>query len=255
MGVGLDVWRSIGAKAKGVAHAADGSPCQDAFAYASLGPALAAIAVADGAGSAVFSKAGADISVERAVRYLRNVGDLLVADPSIWPPAIRGAFEAARGSIVDYARRQGNPPSEFATTLQVVLLGEQACCYGRVGDGGGVGRVGGTLVPLAPAPGNGYANETRFLTSAQSEPDVFFLADHVSDCAVFTDGIQHLAMQLAHWKPHDPFFNPLFDFVRTSSDTTVAADSLSELLEAERFDRRTDDDRALVISVWTGDAA
>jgi hypothetical protein len=249
------VWRSIGAKAKGVAHAADGSPCQDAFAYASLGRELTAIAVADGAGSAVCSKAGAEISVERAVRYLRNVGDLLINDPSLWRPAVRGAFEAARGSIVDFARRQGNTPAEFATTLQVVLLGHAACCYGRVGDGGGVGRVGGTLVPLAPAPDNGYANETRFLTSAQSEPDVFFRADHVSDCAVFTDGIQHLAMQLAQWKPHDPFFNPLFDFVRTSADATVAEDSLGELLETERFDRRTDDDRALVISVWTGDAA
>jgi hypothetical protein len=84
---------------------------------------------------------------------------------------------------------------------------------------------------------------------------VFFRPDHVSDCAVFTDGIQHLAMQLAQWKPHDPFFNPLFDFVRTTPDATTAEGSLSELLEAERFDRRTDDDRALVISVWTGDAA
>jgi hypothetical protein len=40
-----------------------------------------------------------------------------------------------------------------------------------------------------------------------------------------------------------------------SPDATVAEGSLSELLETERFDRRTDDDRALVISVWTGDAA
>lgn len=245
----------MGAKAKGLAHAANGSPCQDAFAYASLGPDLMAIAVADGAGSAVFSKAGAEISVERAVRYLRNVGDLLTGNPSIWTPAIRGAFEASRGSIVDYARRQGNAPAEFATTLQVVLLGEDACCYGRVGDGAGVGRIGGALVPLAPAPDNGYANETRFLTSVQSEPDVFFRADHVSDCAVFTDGLQHLAMQLAQWKPHDPFFNPLFDFVRMSADRREAEDSLNELLEADRVDRRTDDDRALVISVWTGDAA
>ncbi len=249
------MWRSIGAKAKGIAHAANGSPCQDAFAYAPLGPGLTAIAVADGAGSAIFSKAGAEISVQRAVRYLQNVADLLIGDPSIWAPAIRAAFEAARGSIVDHARRQGNIPSEFATTLQVVVLGQTACCYGRVGDGGGVGRVGGSLVPLAPAPDNSYANETRFLTSAQSEPDVFFRPDHVSDCAVFTDGIQHLAMQLAQWKPHDPFFNPLFDFVRMTADASVAEGSLSELLEAERFDRRTDDDRALVISVWTGDAA
>ncbi|MFI5179641.1 MAG: protein phosphatase 2C domain-containing protein, partial [Vicinamibacterales bacterium] len=216
---------------------------------------LTAIAVADGAGSAPFSKTGAVISVERALRYLRHVSGFLEADPSIWPHAVRGAFEAARGSIADYARAHRSAARDFATTLQVVLLGHAACCYGRVGDGGGVGRVGGALVPLVPAPENGYANETRFLTSPESDPEVFFRADHVSDCAVFTDGIQHLAMQLAQWKPHDPFFTPLFDFVRTTDDTVIAQNSLSELLGTERFDRRTDDDRALVISVWTGDAA
>jgi hypothetical protein len=255
MGGGVEVWRSIGAKAKGIAHAADGSPCQDAFAYASLGAELAAIAVADGAGSAPCSKTGAEIAVDRAVRYLRNVADVLRTDQSSWPIAMRGSFDAARGSIVDHARVQAMPASEFATTLQVVLLGHSTCCYARVGDGGGVGRIGGTLVPLAPAPGNGYANETRFLTSADSDPEVFVLADHVSDCAVFTDGIQHLAMQLAQWKPYDPFFTPLFDFVRTSPDAALAQDSLHELLGADRIDRRTDDDRTLVISVWTGDAA
>jgi hypothetical protein len=249
------MWRSIGAKAVGVAHATDGSPCQDAFAYASLGQQLTAMAVADGAGSAPLSKTGAEISVDRAVQFLRNVGDLVTADVAIWPHAVRGAFDAARGAIIDHARRQGLASQEFATTLQVVLLGHTACCYGRVGDGGGVGRVRGALVPLGPAPANGYANETRFLTSTDAEPEIFFRDDHVSDCAVFTDGIQHLAMQLAQWKPYDPFFTPLFEFVRTSPDAALAEDSLSELLGADRFNRRTDDDRTLVISVWTGDAA
>jgi hypothetical protein len=53
------MWRSIGAKAKGAAHASNGTPCQDAYAYASLSADLAAIAVADGAGSAAWSRAGA----------------------------------------------------------------------------------------------------------------------------------------------------------------------------------------------------
>jgi hypothetical protein len=249
------VWRSVGAKAKGIAHAADGLPCQDAYAYASLAPDLTAIAVADGAGSAPFSKAGAELAVDRAVCYLRNVASLVESDSGVWPVAIRGAFDAARGSLLDHARAQRIDAQEFATTLQVVLLGPSACCYGRVGDGAGVGRLRGALVPLGPAPDNGYANETRFLTSAASDPDVFFHEAPVSECAVFTDGLQSLAMHLAQWIPHGPFFNPLFDFVRTTPDAARAEDSLGELLGADRFDRRTDDDRALVITVWTGDAA
>jgi len=71
---------------------------------------------------------------------------------------------------------------------------------------------------------------------------------------VFTDGIQPLAMHLSEWKPHDPFFGPLFEFLRTSPDTALAQDDLGTYLGTDRFDRRTDDDRALVISVWTEDA-
>ncbi len=249
------MWRSVGAKATGLSHATTGLPCQDAFAYASLGPSLTTIAVADGAGSAPFSKSGAEISVARAVQYLRNVGELLGTAGDVWAFAVRGAFDAARASVLDFGRSQGIEANDLATTLQVVLLGHNACCYGRVGDGGGVGRIAGALVPLGPAPQNGYANETLFLTSPAVEPDVVFHGKHMSACAVFTDGIQHLAMQLAQWKPHDPFFNPLFEFVRTSPDMAAVEGSLTDLLSADRFDRRTDDDRTLVISVWTEDAA
>jgi Protein phosphatase 2C len=248
------MWRSIGAKAKGAAHAVDGTPCQDAFAYASLDDNLVAIAVADGAGSAPFSRSGAEISVDRVIRYLRNVGDLLAADKRLWVPAVRGAFEAARGSVIDFGHAKSIDARQFATTLQVVLLDRAAYCYGRIGDGGGVGRIRGALVPLAPAPGNVFANETTFLTSTGSEPEVFFNPDPLSDCAVFTDGLQHLAMQLAHWKPHDPFFVPIFEFLRTNPDVAAAQDNLGAYLRTERFDQRTDDDRTLVVAVWTGDA-
>lgn len=247
------MWRSIGAKAKGAAHAHDGTPCQDAFAHASIAVDLVAIAVADGAGSAPFSKSGAEISVTRAVRYLQNVGDLLAAEEVLWAAGVRGAFDAARGAIIDFGRSKGIDTREFATTLQVVLLGQRAYCYGRIGDGGSVGRLRGAIVPLGPAPGNVFANETTFLTSAGSEPEVFFHGDPLSDCAVFTDGIQHLAMQLSHWKPHDPFFDPLFEFLRMNEDDFEAQENLSAYLQTEKFNERTDDDRTLVISVWTGD--
>jgi hypothetical protein len=215
---------------------------------------MAVLAVADGAGSAPFSRTGAEFAVDRAVRYLRNVADL-VSEPSVWASGVRGAISAARGRIFDYARSQGLDAQQFATTLQVVLLGQAGCCYGRVGDGGGVGRLAGALVPLAPAPDNDYVNETHFLTSLNCRPEVFFHPGPMSDCAIFTDGIQHLAMHLAQWTPHDPFFSPLFDFVRGQADTHAAQARLGAYLETDRFERRTDDDRALVISVWTGDAA
>jgi hypothetical protein len=249
------MWRSIGAKAKGAAHAGNGTPCQDAYAYSSLSPDLVAIAVADGAGSAPCSKAGAEMAVERAIGYLHNISDLIEPDSIVWVAAVRAAFDAARGAIVDAGRSRGVEPRQFATTLQILLLGSGAYCYGRIGDGGGVARREGALVPLAPAPGNVFANETTFLTSAGAQPDVFYDTGRLSDCALFTDGLQHLAMQLAHWTPHDPFFFPLFEFLRMNSDVPEAEASLDAYLKTEKFDQRTDDDRTLVIAVWTGDDA
>jgi hypothetical protein len=248
------MWRSIGARATGTAHVDSGLPCQDAFAYTALSADLVAIAVADGAGSARFSEAGARLSVDRAIRYLRNVCDLVGNDPFDWAAAVRAAFDASRGAILDTSRSRGVDPRQFATTLQIVLLGSGAYCYGRIGDGCGVGRCAGALIPLAPAPDNVFANETTFLTSAGAEPAIYF-GDRLSDCAVFTDGLQHLAMQLAQWRPHGPFFGPLFEYVRTSADAGEAEASLDAYLKTDVFDQRTDDDRALVISVWTGDDA
>lgn len=245
------MWRSIGAKATGASHATEGAPCQDAFAYALLTPDIAAIAVADGAGSAPQAKTGADIAVARTVRYLQNVSTSLAGDVSLWEPALRGSFDAARGSLLDFGRAQAIDPRDVATTLQVVLLGRSACCYGRIGDGAGVARMNDTLVPLGPAPANVFANETTFVTSAGAEPEVFFHGQGASECAVFTDGLQHLAMQLSEWKPFDPFFGPLFDFVRSAADPAEAELSLDSYLKTDKLDRRTSDDRALVIAVWT----
>jgi hypothetical protein len=249
------MWRSIGARARGAAHEGAGTLCQDAFAHACLGGGIAAIAVADGAGSATYARCGAELVVDRAIRYLRNVGDLLAADPALWSAGVRGAFDAARGALIDFGRAKQIDTRQLATTLQVAVLGETAYAYGRVGDGGGVGRRSGELIALAPAPANVFANETTFVTSPHAEPEIVFETAPLSDCALFTDGLQHLAMHVASWTPHDPFFGPLFAFLRENPDVDFARDSLAAYLGTEKFHQRTDDDRALVIAVRTEDAA
>jgi hypothetical protein len=246
------MWRSIGARATGRARGTHGAPCQDAFAYASLTDDLVAIAVADGAGSAASSSIGAEVAVARAIVYLTNVCDLLTAGATVWRAAVRGAFEAARGSLVDLARVRNQPAGDFATTLQLVVASHDACCYGRLGAGGCVGRLeDGALLSLSPTAGYPFVNGASLLTSATSEPDVFFYPNALSACAVFTDGLEHLAMHLADWRPHRPFFAPLFEFVAVSEHRAGAEHELGHYLRTKRFDERTDDDRTLVLAVWS----
>ena len=55
-------------------------------------------------------------------------------------------------------------------------------------------------------------------------------------------------------KDHSESINDLHGFM-SQALPQAAQDSLGAYLSTDRFDRRTDDDRTLVISVWTGDAA
>ena len=94
------MWRSIGARARGAAHEGAGTLCQDAFAHACLGGGIAAIAVADGAGSATYARCGAELVVDRAIRYLRNVGDLLAAEP-VLGTVIAGVSDRTARELAD----------------------------------------------------------------------------------------------------------------------------------------------------------
>ena len=244
------MWRSTAAKAVGSSHAGRSRPCQDACGVFELHRDLLAIVVADGAGSAERSLEGADTAVHSALRYFRRRGDLSVADDPQWTSAVIAAIDAARESILDLAIQDGADAACFATTIQVVLVGPCGVAHGRVGDGGAVARIDDRLVAIARPPANTFVNETTFLTATSFQPEVSFFPGVVTDCAVFTDGLQPLALKLATWEPHLPFFAPLFEFVRQTSHDAPLDERVETFLRSAQVDRRTDDDRALAIAVW-----
>ncbi len=246
------MWMAIGSKATGSSHVVSGTPCQDALGFKDLGAGLLGVAVADGAGSASLSEIGANRAVTEALAHLRRVSWSL-CDDGVWEDAVRGAFESAREGLLDCALELGVEVRNLATTLQVLVLGTSAHCYGRVGDGACVGRSDGGLVAIAPRPDNVYVNETTFLTSPGALPTLVSSQSRLTACAVFTDGLQHLAMSLGDWTPHEPFFRPMFGLVRNTEDPEAAEQLLFEFLSSERLDRRTDDDRAVVLAAWSDD--
>ena len=246
-------WRSIAAKAVGSSHVQSATPCQDAFAVTETNDGVCAVAVADGAGSAQFSALGANRAVEAAISSLWNEQELDHGDARRWNDAIERAFAAAREDILQLALDEGSEPRQFAATLQVVLLGDSVYGYGRIGDGATVGRAADDVFAIAPRPENVFVNETHFLTTEDVRPLIIFGERRISECAVFTDGLQHLALQLAEWAPHRKFFSPLFDFARTNEDVSSATEQLEAYLRSDRIDTRTDDDRTLVIAVRNGD--
>jgi serine/threonine protein phosphatase PrpC len=244
------MWIAVGAKATGSSHLSTNLPCQDEFGYQPIGNGVVAIAVADGAGSARLSQLGASLAVERSLQALMSDAEKISSKGQVeWTAAIHSSFAAARTALFEYAAEHNENVSEFATTLQVALISQNAVVHGRVGDGAAVARIDDQLVAVSPAPSNAFVNETTFLTRPEEpHPETAFLEGNIAEFAVFTDGLQPLAIRLSDWHPHLPFFEPLFSFVRRSVGET-RHEQLVSFLNSAPVDKRTDDDRALVVCV------
>lgn len=227
-------WRVRAASVVGSGHLSRGRGCDDANAVEELPDGRLAIAVADGAGSALAADIGADLAVDAAMACLRGGGNAAAA-----MVAARLTLEAAPGPIAD-----------LATTLLVAVAGGGRIETAQVGDGAVVVRLGGgDLRVLAPDTKGEYLNETTFLTSSGWAGAVRL--DRLPDCevdaiAVLSDGLQLLAFDLASGTAHEPFFAPLFGFA--ASDQADDAE-LAEFLASERVCARTDDDKTLVLAV------
>jgi len=96
-----------------------------------------------------------------------------------------------------------------------------------------------------------YANETHFLIQADAlDQLVIDVYDtRVSALAVMSDGLIRLALRMPSQEPHAPFFQPLLNFVESTTDAAGAARQLSAFLASERVNARTDDDKSLVLAV------
>ena len=111
----------------------------------------------------------------------------------------------------------------------------------------------GLEVAIAPMTGE-YANMTYFVTD-EDAITVFATktyADPALRVAVFTDGIQHLALNMASTTPHEPFFVPFFSgMVKASAEQENQLHGLLvKFLGSQAVNERTDDDKSLALAVW-----
>ena len=250
-------WRVVAASAVGVSHEATGTPCQDWGDARRLAGDLLLVAVADGAGSAERSDAGARRAVETALAALAvRFGN---QTPEDRPGAIRAAVAEARAGLVQLAAAENQPLAAYATTLTCLVAWPSGAVVGRIGDGFAIVQdEAGGLCPVPPSrPDRGeYANETVFLTSptttASGDGDdrleIAEVEGPVRALAVSSDGLLRLAMELTAYRPHAAFFRPLFAFA-AEADSTTADGQLAAFLASDRVRARTDDDVTLVLAV------
>src|SRR5208282_2256447 len=96
-----------------------------------------------------------------------------------------------------------------------------------------------------------YANTTCFLTDPHYETEMafFFEDERVDQVALFTDGLQMLALNYAEKTGHSPFFLPLFQKLADAPSSEELVEPLNRFLDSPRVNERTDDDKTLVLAV------
>ena len=72
--------------------------------------------------------------------------------------------------------------------------------------------------------------------------------------AIFSDGIQRMAMNMATNTAHTPFFTPFFKTLQgaTYEQEDHLKVKLTQFLSSSAVDERTDDDKSLAFAQWVG---
>jgi hypothetical protein len=260
MGVDLAgrAWRTLAASVVGTAHAAEGAPCADACGLRALptaaGELLVAV-VADGAGLATRASEGSrlacDAILAEAERFAES-GELAAftrARAQQW-------LDAARRRLADAASAQSLDLRDYSSTLLVALVDARRAFFFQIGDGAIVcrGEAGEYRAALWPQSGE-YANSTWFLTDAEAVERVQTASvEGVHEVALLTDGLQALALRFGTRDVHGPFFEPMFARLREEDgrDGRDLAAELRAFLASPPVNRRTDDDKTLVLATRLG---
>jgi hypothetical protein len=243
-----NIWRIAAASVVGSGHRRLGSECQDAHGYRRLPDDALALAVADGAGSARLGGQGAALAVQVMLRTIEEAAVPLGDGEALARLGFARVLEAMEAE----AAAHGVAVRELSTTLVAAIVTENAAVIGHIGDGAAVGaREPHAFVTLSLPQNDGeYANETVFLTSAAALAGAHFLRipGRLVQLALFSDGLQRLALCGTEQAPHLPFFGPLFRFIEAQTDAADTSSELAAFLASPRVAARTDDDLTLVLA-------
>lgn len=246
-------WRYISRSVQGESHLADGTPCQDSSRVRALDGKAAGTLVAclaDGAGSAKHSAVGS-LTVCNAV--VESVDAFFEADGKITDLDAKNAIawvDLARSRIEEEASARDARPTDFAATVSVAILSPHGSCFFQIGDGAIVLRSGSVNgVVFWPESGE-YVNTTTFITSKEYRDRLqFYVTDRGYDhVALFTDGIERIALRFDSLTPHPPFFDPLFQALATLEDWQSLGNNLEQFLKSESVCKRSDDDKTLILA-------
>lgn len=253
--VHISAWKYAHASVIGTSHVNDKKAKQDFCLVEEKvinGVSYLFSAVADGAGSAKYSDASSKYLCKLFIRKIKhwlidNEINTLERDTILsWFIRFQNVIKrAVKFYKIDSIK-------EFATTFLFAVLSGKGNIFVQIGDGI-IAKGNSDELKCIFLPQNGeYLNATFFATEKNISENFMFEynSDTIERLVMHTDGIELISFNFALQKPHVGFFNPIFNQLiesHTIGFNQDVSDFISDFLNCERVNNRTDDDKTLVV--------
>jgi hypothetical protein len=248
-------WRWASASTAGTSHLRRNAPSDDfgaAFEITRPDETILVQTVSDGAGSAPHARLGARLACCTLAKALkRALARMPLSDIS--DEDITGWIDDVRDRISHCAAQRGATPRSFAATVVCAVIGRNSAIVTHIGDGAFVysKRAGFWRIASWPTQGH-YAGTTHFVTDEVLPPiAITRINGRIAETALFSDGLERLALSFEAQKPFAPFFETMIGPLRKSLGTgreRILSKHLARFLDSPVVNARTDDDKTLILA-------
>ncbi|MEH1919071.1 PP2C family serine/threonine-protein phosphatase [Nostoc sp.] len=251
-------WKAVARSEIGTSHQKQRIVCQDYGDYRIFDDVIVG-AVADGAGSAKHSDVGSRLAVETVLKCFSEINEFPQKQDSQPLSQEEGqkVFAEIVNKVITELQKQANEEdysvNDLACTLLVFVATPDWVAAMQIGDGFIVIRSQDSEYQLLFQPDKGeFANETTFITStnALKEIQVKVINEKQKFICASTDGLEKVAIRLSDWQPFSPFFKPLEEYLHEPVNGEEEDKYLTEFLNSERLNSRTDDDKTLLLCLF-----
>lgn len=247
-------WKAIGQSVIGLLHTQIGKGCEDVILYDIVNTDEEDILIccaSDGAGSSKYASFASEFAVTKSKEILSGYAKVNadISEREIFT-MVDDIFEGL--SLI--AKQDNEELNEYSCTLLGCYITEtKAICF-HIGDGAIVRDNGLDYYTAVWWPQNGeYQNTTSFIIDDPylSNLKIMVLEEEINEIALFTDGLQMLALNMEGHCVHQPFFNDMFKYLRQANapdKVEILNSKLADYLSSETINSRTDDDKTLFIA-------
>ena len=249
------MWKAIGKRCTGEAHKLAATDCEDALQYEVVEDIkdreVLIACLSDGAGGARYGGMAADFTVSKVFEGLKI---LALSGYPVSEQQIRNIVEDVYQELVLIATLSAAELNEYSCTLLGCYVAHECALFFRIGDGAIVFLTDENSYEAVWWPDNEeYQNMTSFLVDDEqlNKLSIEVMEGRVREVALFTDGLQRLALNYDSHSVHQPFFNDLFRPLRKADSTAkleILNQKLVEFLDRPAVNARTDDDKTLFLA-------